>query len=438
VSRPLVSFDGTERSRGDLLTPADREEARALLDTHPRLAIRGSGLSYCQAGAAESLPSMSTRRLDRIIALDRGAKTVCVEAGLTIGRLLRHLVGEGFWFPVLPGHPEITVGGCTAFNTHGKTQHDIGQFSDHVVELTLLHHDHGELTCSPTERPELFWLTIGGMGLTGWIADVTLRVERLRGPMIERRAHRARDFIEAVEIMESHDTDEVHLYSWNDANRRGGRFGRGVVFAERFVEGSRPARTTYRALRSERRGRLLPFSMWNRATTSVANRAYFRVEGRRSPRVMPALDAAFPINGKEGYFHAFGRPGLREYQLIIPRDDWADAIENIRGLIASTGVCVTLASLKLFRGEPRHLWFRGDGVCLTIDGPANDRTRQLFAELDRLAIDIGAPVNLSKDSRLDEAAAAAIFPGYATFRRELRAFDPTGRIDSELRRRINV
>ena len=95
-------------------------------------------------------------------------------------------------------------------------------------------------------------------------------------------------------------------------------------------------------------------------------------------------------------------------------------------------------SLKLFRGEKRHLWFRGDGVCLTIDGPANDATRRLFAQLDQLAVDLGAPINLSKDSRIEAATVARIFPGYDTFKRELHAHDPAGRIDSELRRRIDV
>ena len=52
-------------------------------------------------------------------------KSVFGHAGITIGALLRHVVAHGLWFPVLPGHPEISVGGCAAFNTHGKTQHDI-------------------------------------------------------------------------------------------------------------------------------------------------------------------------------------------------------------------------------------------------------------------------------------------------------------------------
>ena len=126
----------------------------------------------------------------------------------------------------------------------------------------------------------------------------------------------------------------------------------------------------------------------------------------------------FPINGKEGYFHAFGAKGFHEYQIIVPRQAWAETVDAVRSAVAETGACITLASLKLFKGQPQHLWFRGNGVCLTLDGPATRATEQLFSKLDRLAVDLGAPVNLSKDSRLERDAAAAIFPGYDQFRRD--------------------
>lgn len=438
MATTLVSFDGTERCRADVVEPTDRDDLTRILSGRDHIAIRGSGLSYCQAGAAEGTTSVSTRGFDRILDLDRAAGTVRVEAGITIGALLRHVVAHDRWFPVLPGHPEISVGGCAAFNTHGKTQHDIGQFSDHIAALTLLHPDHGEITCGPETDADLFFLTVGGMGLTGWILDLTLRLQELPAPMIRRTAHRADDFVEAVEIMEERDREGVHLYSWNDGNRRGRGFGRGVVYEESFVAGDRPARSRYRTLRPESRGRLVPIPAWNRVTTSAVNRAFATLERRRPDRVLPALDAAFPINGKEGYFHAFGRRGLYEYQLIVPRPVWAATVERVRAMISSTGACVTLASLKLFRGEPRHLWFRGDGICLTLDGPATAPTRRLFAQLDELAVELGAPVNLAKDSRLGASAVARIFPGYEQFRDRLHDFDPARRIDSSLRRRIGV
>ena len=57
----VVSFDGTERCSADVLEPANRDDLVRLLTDRDRVAIRGSGLSYCQAGAAEGTASLSTR-----------------------------------------------------------------------------------------------------------------------------------------------------------------------------------------------------------------------------------------------------------------------------------------------------------------------------------------------------------------------------------------
>ena len=62
----------------------------------------------------------------------------------------------------------------------------------------------------------------------------------------------------------------------------------------------------------------------------------------------------------------------------------------------------------------------------------------MFADLDELAVDLGAPVNLSKDSRLDQSATSRIFSGYDEFAAALATHDPARRIDSALRRRIGV
>ena len=434
----LASFDGTERCTTRLEEP-DRDRAlRRLLVQPGPLSIRGSGLSYSNASAIDGGTTISTRFFDRILDFDPNGATIRVEAGLTIGALLRFVVERGLFFPVLPGHPQITVGGCAAFNTHGKTQHDVGHFSDHVAGLTLVHPDHDDIECGPDQFADIFLLTLGGMGLTGWIADVTLRLQPLPGKSIRRRIRPVRNFHDAVVTMESLGSSGAQLYSWNDANRRGRGFGRGVICEETFRSGDNEATARYRTLRPERRGRLVPIPIWNRTTTSIANRAWLALYRVRSDVVIPLLDAAFPMNGREGYFHLFGRRGFHEYQIVVPRDAWDDTVERVRRAIERVGACITLSSLKLFRGDRHLLWFRGEGVCVTLDGPATSSTRALFAELNRLAVELGVPVNLAKDSRLRAAAVKQIFAGYENFRTRLAAFDPNRRFDSALRRRIDV
>jgi decaprenylphospho-beta-D-ribofuranose 2-oxidase len=435
----LVSFDGTETCCGVVVEPGRYRDLRALLSGPGPFAARGAGLSYCQASAGDGVTTISTRSFDRFLAFDADRLRVTVEPGVTVGELVRFAVGRGAWFPVLPGHPAITVGGCVAFNVHGKSQHDVGCFSDHVVSLTLLHPDHGELVCTPTDNAGVFELTLGGLGLTGYIATITLQLQPLPGPGIRRRAHPVANLTEAVELMRSlagHGGGGGTLYSWNDLNQRGPRFGRGIVHAESFEPVAPPSRGRHRRLVPGRRhgppvGRM-------RVASRVLNAGYTARERLTGSRVRSVDDAAFPINGNEAYYRLFGRRGFREYQVLVPPDAWAAAAREVERAVAVAGVPLTLGSLKLFRGDAKLLWFRGDGVCLAIDVAAGDAADRLFARLDRVALDHGGVVNLSKDSRLAAATVSASYPGYDEFCRRLGEHDPKRRFDSMLRRRIDV
>ena len=373
------------------------------------------------------------RHFDRILDFDPAQRSVKVEAGLTVGALHDFAVGAGCYFPVLPGHPSITVGGCAGFNVHGKTQHDVGHFADHVIAFTLYHPDHGEVRCNETDDGPLFALTLGGMGLTGCIIDVTLRLQPLAGGSVARTAHPVRNLDEAVELMRSLDADA--LYSWNDLNARGDRFGAGVVYEERFVAGDRPSRVRYRRLRPTIRS--TP-RLWHRATVRAVNELYPRRDALRPVRISSAHDAAFPINGSEAYYLGFGSTGFREYQMIVPHAAWSEAVRALERAIAASGAPVTLGSLKLFAGTPRLLWFVDDGVCVTIDGAADERTGALFSRLDAIARDVGARVNVAKDSRLESTTVAALFPEYDDVGAALEHFDPKRRFDSALRRRLGL
>jgi decaprenylphospho-beta-D-ribofuranose 2-oxidase len=435
VTTRFVSFDGTERASGEFAQPDRYRALVASLEAGAPRAIQGAGLSYCLASAGEGMTTISTRYFDRVVGFEPDQNLLTVEPGFTVGRLVEFAARNECYFPVLPGHPAITVGGCTAFNVHGKTQHNVGNFSDHVDALVLFHPDRGELRCSKNEHRDLFELTIGGMGLTGYIASVTLRLRRLRGKAVRRTVHPVANVWETVDLMKELAGDADALYSWNDFNFSGPAFGRGIVYEERFEHEELSSRARYRSITAGLRR--IPVNVYGRATTAMINRAFLGLETARATRVTSARDAAFPINGREMYYRLFGARGFREYQLLIPSSAWAEAAQQLRALLARARVPITLGSLKIFSGTGHLLWFRGEGICLTLDVPAAASAR-LFREMDRFAIDHGAIANLSKDSRIDATTVRQMFSGYDEFGTAVNTFDPQRRFDSALRRRLRI
>ncbi len=73
------------------------------------------------------------------------------------------------------GADDMTLGGAVSANAHGRGL-IIGPIVDDVESLRLVTPQGDLVTCSRTQNPDLFSLVIGGYGLFGVIATVTLRL----------------------------------------------------------------------------------------------------------------------------------------------------------------------------------------------------------------------------------------------------------------------
>jgi decaprenylphospho-beta-D-ribofuranose 2-oxidase len=434
IAQSLRSFDGTERTEGRGARPERRRDLAPAIASDAPFIARGAGLSYCAASMGDGVLSVDMMRLDRVLAFDPATGVITVEPGLSVGVLTDLLATRGRWLPPLPGYPSISVGGCVAFDVHGKSQLHSGTFGDWVLRLQLLHPAHGELECSRTEHPDVFELTVGGMGLTGLITSVTLKTAPLPGSALEIEVVPVASLYEAPAMMSEAASNVACLYSWHDLTHSGRELGPGIVFVERFVEARLAARRRPLLDVSTR----APLGLWSRPFATLALRGYRATQRPGRPRLLPLRQALFPIYGLEVYYFAFGGRGLREYQVIVPHERWSAFLDGLRPLLASARLPITLTSLKLFAGNARHLRFNGTGVCLALDVPAVPAALRFFGAVDELASRHGALINVSKDSRVERETCRRLFPDYDTFANELRAFDPARRCRSRLRERLGV
>jgi decaprenylphospho-beta-D-ribofuranose 2-oxidase len=114
----------------------------------------------------------------RMIRFDPEAGQLSVEAGVLLADVIAAFLPQGFFPCVVPGTRYVTIGGAIASDVHGKNHHRERGFGDCVVDLTLLTGTGDIMRASPAENAELFWATIGGMGLTGTIRSPHCSLER--------------------------------------------------------------------------------------------------------------------------------------------------------------------------------------------------------------------------------------------------------------------
>jgi decaprenylphospho-beta-D-ribofuranose 2-oxidase len=338
----------------------------------------------------------------------------------------------------LPGYPMITVGGCIGFNVHGKAQSKVGLYGDWVEELKIYHPLKGEIVCSAGTNTDVFNLTIGGMGFTGIILTVKLRLKKINGNQMEIKAMKVKDMNDAVKMMIEQNANYDYAYSWNNFNLHGKSFGKGIVYLEKIKDGvsakARPVNFINRLLPHKQTPVIL-----NGFTIYWMCQVYYLVNTVKPCVTTQSLSASsFPIYSKEIYYHLFGKKGFREYQVIFSQNEWQPALEEIKKLVSDTGMGIALASLKLFKGKTHNISFSGEGVCLAIDIPNNKNSIGFFEKLDEISIAHNGIINLSKDSRASAELVRSVYPAYNDFKSRINQYDPQRCFVSELRNRIGI
>jgi len=132
----------------------------------------GSGHSGSPVAAADDV-SLDLRHLTGVRAVDPAQGLVAVGAGTRLDALSAGLLRLGLAVANLGDIDHQTLAGALATGTHG-TGAAFGSLASGVRGLRLVLADGRVVTCSPTERPDLFAAAVVGLGAFGVVTEVLL------------------------------------------------------------------------------------------------------------------------------------------------------------------------------------------------------------------------------------------------------------------------
>jgi decaprenylphospho-beta-D-ribofuranose 2-oxidase len=402
------------------------------------IVAHGGGRSYGDAALNDGGRVMLTRRLDRVLAFDPATGDLVAEPGVTFADLLKIFLPRGFLAPVTPGTALATLGGAVANDVHGKNHDRTGSFGDHVQWLDLLLPSGEELRVSPVERPDLFAATIGGIGLTGIILAVALRLQRVPSPAVTVAERRIGDLDGFLAAFAAHRASATYSVGWIDALARGRSLGRGVL------ELAEPAQNAGAAAPAKTRTRRVPVDLpgfvLNPMSVALFNEVYYRrVPAAGRERLLSYEKFLYPLDAIRDWNRIYGRRGFYQFQCVLPDDGAASGLRVLLETISTARGASFLAVLKTLGGEGRgHLSFPLRGYTLALDFPRGAGTDELMRRLERLTLDHGGRIYLAKDACLSAAGFAAMYPKLDAFRAVLREADPQGRMTSGMARSLNI
>ena len=433
-TEPLYGWGRYPRVHGTVHRARDLDDLRRLARSSPAGIGRGAGRSYGDAALADRV--VSALPLRHLLDFDPETGVLQAQAGVTLDEVIRFALPRGWFPPVTPGTRLCTLGGCVAADVHGKNHHRAGAFGAFVDELEMVLAGGDVVRCSRTERPDLFWATLGGMGLTGLIHAVTLRLAPVGSAFIDNLSVRTGSLGETCRLLR--ETQDEHTYSvaWIDLLTRSGRRGRGHVLLGDHADGPgldplhRDSRWTLP---------VLPASLVRRSGLRLLNALYYRRQLRRRRRCRVHYGPYFhPLDGVAHWNRAYGPRGFLQFQFTVPFDGGASVMAEVVERTRRAAPC-SLAVLKTFGDHPAGpLGFPMPGYTLALDFPRTPPIEEaLRAAADTVAA-AGGRVYLAKDALLTPEQTEAMYPRLDEFRAARRRYDPGGRFRSALSDRTGL
>lgn len=377
----------------------------------PMLAF-GNGRSYGDVCLNDGGTLLDTRGLDRFIAFDPERGLLRCESGVLLDEILAFSLPRGWFLPVTPATAQVTLGGAIANDVHGKNHHRAGSFGHHVRSLELLRSDGRRLTCGPTEDPQLFRATIGGLGLTGLITQAEIQLRAVAGPYIDQERIPFANLDACFRVLAEADQRFEYASAWLDCAASGPDLGRGVL-----IGGDHAA-----APETKRRRRPLaltlpftpPASLVTPWTLRAFNATYAGLQiGRPARRRMPSERFFYPMDRIDGWNRIYGPNGLLRYQCVVPLGPGQAAVREILEQIARSAAGSPLALIKRLGNHPPAgvLSFPREGYTLAVDLPnRGQETRALLDALDQITRAAGGAVYPATDARMSAESFQAYYP----------------------------
>ena len=461
TTQSLYGWGRTAPSTAQVLSTADVDtiaqavkqvaDENSELPEHKRRGViaRGMGRSYGDPAQNGGGLVVDMTPLNRIHSIDPDTGIVDVDAGVTLDQLMKAALPYGLWVPVLPGTRQVTIGGAIGPDIHGKNHHSAGSFGNHVLSMELLVADGRVLHLEPTgETAELFWATVGGMGLTGIILRARIQMTFTETAYFIADTDRT-DTLDETIAAHSDGSEVNYTYSsaWFDAISAPPKTGRSTIsrgslatldqlkeFAPKLAKDP----LKFNAPQLMTVPDIFPSWTMNKLSLMAIGEAYYLMGSPSRNDVKNLTQFYQPLDLIGEWNRGYGKAGFLQYQFVVP----TDAVEPFKDIIydiQSSGHYTALNVFKLFgEGNQAPLSYPMKGWNVCVDFPIRPGLNEFLDRLDDQVMQFGGRLYLAKESRTSAEKFHAMYPGMAGWLKTRREIDPTGVFASDMSRRLEL
>ncbi len=429
-----------------VLTPNGRDELVAVVQR-----ARAGGAQLSVSGGRHAMGGqqfgtgnwlVDLRRHAAIRDFDRARGLITVDAGIQWPELIagylerqRQPMDGPAWGirQKQTGADRLTLGGALAANIHGRGLRQ-APFAEDVEAFTLIDAQGEVRRCSRTENATLFRLAIGGYGMFGLVADVTLR---LTARVKVERCVEVLTLDELMRVPEECDTRDWLFGDFQFAidEKSPGFLQRGVCSIYRQLPDDAAMPEVQGHLRASDWERLIYLAHTDRARAfEEYARYYLSTDGQRYWSDTHQL-SSYVDNYHEGLDRKLGathRGSEMISELYVPRHALRAFMSQAAARLRGGNVPVIYGTIRLIERDTESFlaWAREPWACIVFNlhvdhTPAGLVAAQAaFRDLIDLALNLGGSYYLTYHRWATRAQVEAAHPRFREFLALKQAHDP--------------
>ena len=413
--------------------PKDFKEIKKIINNNKNFLVQGNLRSYGDNALSRNL-IISTQNLNKIIKFDEKKGIIEAESGVLLNDLLKIITLKGWFIPVSPGTKYVSLGGMIANNVHGKNTYK-NQIKYYVRKIKLIS-SNKEIICSKNQNKKLFYLTIGGFGLTGAILSVTLKLKKIHSENIEQKIIEFKNFKEFYEISKINKNFEYSVCWIHNLDKDSIK---GIYYLGNHSKKKSLIRPEI--LKQKKIGILLLIIL------KIVNSNYY------FPKIMKFIyrnyikifykrichynDFFYPQDNIPNYNTIYGKQGFMVSQFLIPEKKFEKILSEISNYFNEKKIFYDFVILKKFKESGRYLNFSGSGYSISFTFLIDNKYYILKNFLNNIFSKYNLKVDLAKDSIVTKKNVYN-FKEFKSFKKKLSNLNKKKKISSLFSKRLGI
>lgn len=334
----------------------------------------------------------------------------------------------------IPGKSDVTIGGAVASDVHGKDGFWGGSFQNNIDEIIIQLPNKNIEICSRDKKPEIFFTTIGGYGLTGNIIGVKFKKYN-KSICNFFKTYKHKGF--GLDNLFKNFSLESDSYSvgWVD------------LLSKEFkwvLETSVPLEDTEIKIKkklnfSNALDLTFPFIGTNKLKSmTTVNSIYYFLNSSKNLSFKDYYKVLFPLSDFSDTRNVARNRKIIQIQFSIPKEK-QDKIEIILQKLINKQHPILCSVKRLSKNQSDlNLSFVQDGWTFAVDFPFHDFSYREIRKFYKYLIENNGKIYLAKDSTLLEEEFRNMYPNFWKWQEIVKDLDPKKLFQSEMSTRLGL